>query len=129
MKEKSDLLKAVIAQIEDWISQSQSDYTSIVSKEGRVFLGYDADLDRIDLSIFTINEEYKKRGIARSIIQNAILVNRRSVRISGIIPEGWFQSLKNYKFDGFTTNVVPRHPERHFNIEFQKIVLADQSEV
>jgi len=77
----------------------------IYGVEGKIYVRYNAHLDRIDLATFDIDEEYQRQGVAKGIIAMAVKKKVRTTRIENILNTEWADKVVQYKFKGRETVV------------------------
>lgn len=101
------LLKNVSEQLNRWLSEDKRFpiNTWVSGKEGSIYLRFVPAWQQIDLASFEINARYRGKGVARSIIHEAIRKNVKCVRIESISKDGWFEKVSKYTFDGYKTEI------------------------
>lgn len=129
MPTESNLLKAFRTQIKKWLDQRPKQIFPnniwVQAREGEIYIRFQLYFNRIDLANFSIKRKYWGKGIARSIIHDAIAQDVDCVRIESIQKDGWFEKVSKYQFDGFDTQIVDQSGDGfQFDINFVRKIRA-----
>lgn len=82
----------------------------IENHEGKVYIRYNAFMEKLDLASFEIKPRYRKKGVAKAVIEMAVKKDIKIIRIENISVPGWARKILRYKFPGRKVVIIGEEP-------------------